>query len=59
MKSRIGATTALVFALVCSSAAAAPATVNLRVEGAQKTIFEGTVTTDGHAIEQDRHGPQK
>ena len=59
MKSRIGATTALVFALGCSSAAAAPATVELRVEGAQKTIFEGTVTTDGHAIEQDRNGPQK
>jgi hypothetical protein len=58
MKSLIGAATALVFALACSSAAAAPATVNLRVEGADATIFEGPVRTDGHAIEQDRSGPQ-
>ena len=59
MKSAVGALTALVFALACSSASAAPATVNLRIEGADKTIFEGRVTTDGHAIEQDRNGPQK
>jgi hypothetical protein len=58
MKSRIGALAVLVFALACSSAAAAPVTVDLRVEGADDTIFEGTVRTDGHAIEQDRNGAQ-
>lgn len=58
MKSRIGALTALVFTLACTSAAAAPATVQLRVEGAKATIFEGKVKTDGHAIEQDKNGPQ-
>lgn len=60
MKSRNGALAVLALALACPSAAtAAPATVKLRVEGAQQTIFEGTVRTDGHAIEQDRNGPQK
>jgi hypothetical protein len=58
MKSRIGAVAALGFALACPSAMAAPATVDLRVEGADDTIFEGTVRTDGHAIEQDRNGAQ-
>jgi hypothetical protein len=58
MKSRIGALTALVFTLACTTAAAAPATVQLRVEGAKATIFEGKVTTDGHKIEQDKNGPQ-
>jgi hypothetical protein len=59
MKSRIGALTALAFTLVCASASAAPATVQLRVEGAKTTIFEGPVKTDAHLIEQDRNGPQK
>jgi hypothetical protein len=36
--------------LTCGSAWAAPATVNLRVEGATSTIFEGPVTTDGKSI---------
>jgi hypothetical protein len=58
MKSRIGALAALALALACPSAIAAPATVNLRVEGADDTIFEGTVSTDGHQIEQDKNGPQ-
>ena len=58
MKSRIGALAALALALACPSAIAAPATVNLRVEGASDTIFEGKVRTDGHAIEQDKNGPQ-
>jgi hypothetical protein len=58
MKSRIGAVAALGFALACPSALAAPATVDLRVEGADDTIFEGTVRTDGHAIEQDKNGAQ-
>ena len=58
MKSRIGALAALGLALACPGAVAAPATVNLRVEGADDTIFEGTVRTDGHQIEQDKNGPQ-
>ncbi|MEA2404745.1 MAG: hypothetical protein QOE08_1392 [Thermoleophilaceae bacterium] len=59
MKTRIGALTVLVIALACGPATAAPVKVNLRVEGATSTIFEGPVTTDGHAIEQDKAGPQK
>ncbi len=58
MKSRIGALAVLALALACPSALAAPATVNLRVEGADDTLFEGKVRTDGHAIEQDKNGPQ-
>ena len=61
MKSRIRPTvaaTAVVFALFAGSASAAPAVVDLRVEGAEETIFEGTVRTDGHQIEQDRNGAQ-
>jgi hypothetical protein len=58
MKSRITAATAVVFALAAGSAQAAPVVVDLRVEGAEETIFEGTVRTDGHAIEQDASGAQ-
>jgi hypothetical protein len=52
----LGALTAAVVA--AAPAVAAPATVNLRVEGATRTIFDASVTTDGHAIEQDKAGPQ-
>ena len=31
-------------------AADAPISVNLRIEGAEKTIFEGTVLTQGHNV---------
>jgi hypothetical protein len=58
MKSRIGTLAVLALALAAPSATAAPATVTLRVEGSQDTIFEGVVKTDGHAIEQDKNGPQ-
>jgi hypothetical protein len=58
MKSRIGTLAVLALALAAPSATAAPATVNLRVEGSSDTIFEGVVKTDGHAIEQDKNGPQ-
>jgi hypothetical protein len=37
-------------AVAAPSAAAAPVSVNLRVEGASSTIFDGPVTTDGHDI---------
>lgn len=59
MKTRIGTLAVLFTALACAPAWAAPVTVDLRVEGARGTIFEGRVTTDGHAIEQDKAGPQK
>ena len=58
MKSRIGTLAVLALALAAPNATAAPATVDLRVEGEEETIFEGTVRTDGHAIEQDKSGPQ-
>src|SRR4051795_8285598 len=46
-------------ALVAAApAVAAPATVNLRVEGPAGTIWDGPVTTNGHAIEKDHFGPQ-
>ena len=38
--------------LLPASAWAKPATVQLRVEGATSTIFEGPVTTDGHSIDK-------
>jgi len=53
MTNRIrGALIAALLALACSvpAAIAAPVSVNLRVEGATTTIFDGPVTTDGHAI---------
>ena len=34
-----------------AAAGAAPVTVNLRVEGASQTLFEGPVTTYGHAVQ--------
>jgi hypothetical protein len=37
-------------AVAAPSAGAAPVSVNLRVEGASSTIFDGPVTTDGHSI---------
>src|SRR5215207_5803878 len=37
-------------AVSAPSAGAAPVSVNLRVEGASSTIFDGRVTTDGHSI---------
>jgi hypothetical protein len=44
---------ALAAALVwCTPALAAPATVQLRVEGASSTTFEGPVTTDGKTIDK-------
>jgi hypothetical protein len=45
--------TAAAFALLAhGSAQAAPTTVQLRIEGSTTTLFEGPVTTDGHAIDK-------
>src|SRR2546425_921530 len=47
----------LIVLVWCSVALATPVTVQLRVEGATSTIFEGPVTTDGHAVDgQDGTG---
>jgi hypothetical protein len=54
MNTRNGTLAVLVAALACAAptaATAAPTKVNVRVEGATKTIFEGTVTTDVHPVD--------
>jgi hypothetical protein len=57
--------TALLVALVLAALAAAPAahavpvTVNLRVEGPNKTVFDGPVTTDGHDVTTQTAGTHK
>jgi hypothetical protein len=57
--------TALPAALVLLSLAAAPAalavpvTVNLRVEGPSKTVFDGPITTDGHDVTTAAGGTHK
>jgi hypothetical protein len=48
-----------VFAIAAPGAAAAPVSVNLRVEGASTTIFDGPVTTDGHTITTDSGGTHR
>jgi hypothetical protein len=50
-RTRRAAPVAVLVLLACAPAAlAAPATPIVRVEGASQTIFEGAVTTDGHAV---------
>ncbi|HVE67734.1 MAG TPA: Ig-like domain-containing protein [Solirubrobacteraceae bacterium] len=44
-------------AFAASPALAAPATVNLRIEGKTSTIFEGPVTTDAKTLTKDASGP--
>ncbi len=57
--------TALLVALVLAALAAAPAvhavpvTVNLRVEGPNKTVFDGPITTDGHDVTTQTAGTHK
>ena len=53
MTNRIRGTHAValaVFAIAAPAAAADPVSINLRVEGLSKTIFDGAVTTDGHNV---------
>jgi hypothetical protein len=52
MKIRFGTSVVLLMLALCAPAGAAPATVQLRVEGASSTIFEGPVTTDGKTIDK-------
>jgi hypothetical protein len=46
----IRATTVALFFGAAAPAVAAPAVVDVRIEGATRTLFEGPVRTDGHAI---------
>ena len=57
MISRSWALAVLMTLSFCAPAWAAPATVQLRVEGATTTLFEGPVTTDGKTITKDASGP--
>jgi hypothetical protein len=41
------------------SALAFPVTVNLRVEGPNRTVFDGPITTDGHDVTTDKAGTHK
>lgn len=60
MNTRTGTLAVLAAALVCAPAAsAAPTTVNVRVEGATKTIFEGRVTTDAHEVKDSAGVPHR
>jgi hypothetical protein len=43
---------ASLIAIVCASAAqATPTQVNVRIEGAERTLFEGPILTEGHEVE--------
>jgi hypothetical protein len=46
----IRATTVALFFGAAAPAVAAPAVVDVRIEGATRTLFEGPVRTDGHAV---------
>jgi hypothetical protein len=45
--------------LVCAPAWAAPATVNIRIEGSGSTVYEGPVTTDGKIVTTAAGGSHK
>ena len=47
---------ALALLATAATASAAPVTVNLRVEGSAKTLFEGPVTTDAKTLTKDGTG---
>ena len=57
MISRSWALAALMTLCLCAPAWAAPVTVQLRVEGASTTLFEGPVTTDAKTIQKESTGP--
>jgi len=60
MKTRIGTLAVLTTVLACAPAHADAATkVKVRVEGAKKTIFEGSVRTSAHLVTGDSSGPHK
>jgi hypothetical protein len=47
----------LLFLLAAPAADAVPVTVNLRVEGLNRTVFDGPVTTDAHVVTTATAGP--
>ncbi len=57
MKLKIGTLAVLVTLFVCAAAQAAPVTVNVRIEGATRTIFQGRVTTEPETLTKDASGP--
>jgi hypothetical protein len=62
MTNRIRGTHAVALAVVAiaaPAASAAPVSVNLRVEGQSRTIFDGPVTTDGHTITTQSGGTHR
>jgi hypothetical protein len=59
MKIRTLAGAAAAAVLVAAPAHAAPTKVNVRVEGATKTLFEGNVVTDIRQVQGDATGPHK
>ncbi|HEX8065791.1 MAG TPA: hypothetical protein VF520_04600 [Thermoleophilaceae bacterium] len=54
-----GTVAACVLALAATAAQAAPIKVNVRVEGVEKTLFEGNVMTEAHDVTGDASGPHK
>ena len=54
---RLAAVTAATTMLCSGPALAAPVTVNLRVEGASQTLYEGWITTDAKTLKKDNSGP--
>jgi hypothetical protein len=57
---RSGALALLIAVVACVPAAAAPITVNVRIEGKHSTLFEGKVKTDVHKVDSsDGSGPHK
>lgn len=59
MKTRIAALAiaAGVLAAAPAAAHAAPVKVNVRIEGAQRTLFDGDVVTDAETLSKDSTGP--
>ena len=53
----LAALTAASAVLAVAPAVAAPATVNLRVEGSTQTLFEGPIATDAKTLTKDASGP--
>src|SRR2546430_8213757 len=54
---RTGLLLVLVLAVLAPAALAAPATVHLRVEGSNATLFDGPVTTNAKTLTKDASGP--
>ena len=59
MKNGLGTITVSLLLVTAAPALAAPATVNLRVEGDSATYFEGAVTTDAKTLTKDSSGPHE